>query len=119
VLLSVYAIATRMGVLVARSALLVPSFVLHLDDADAAVSAAARAVFDRHRDAIMKALAGHHRARGSTPETPFTYDEAVEAARNREIAMRRRLALYCLAGWAAVTIGIIVVLVATGAGPTG
>jgi hypothetical protein len=116
IMLSPYAMATRLGVFVARAALGVPRFVERVDHGDARVAAAARAVFERHRDAILPSLLGPRSQRvGPAP----TYDEIGTMARARDIAGRRRAGLVLLAVWAAVTVGTIWILVATGGGPTG
>ena len=117
ILLSVYAISTRLAVFVARRALLVPRFLVRLGDDDAAARMAARAVFDRHRPALTKALmTGHPGSSGSAPE--LSYEDAATGARDRDIAGRRRTAQITLAVWVLVTIATIAILIDTGAGPT-
>ena len=117
VLLSAYAISTRLGVLLARSALAVPRFAARLDDGDDETKRAARVVFDRHRPAIAKPLSAGRTGGLRTRE--LSYEDAAESARRRNIDARRRAGLICLAIWSVVTMIIVVILVSTGGGPTG
>ncbi len=117
VLLSAYAISTRLGVLLARSALAVPQFATRLDDGDDETKRAARTVFDRHRPAFVKPLATGRTGASRTRE--LSYDDAAESARRRNIGARRRAGMIYLALWFAVTVIVAVILVSTGAGPTG
>ncbi len=118
ILMSAYAIATRLGVLLARSALAVPQFVPRLDDDDENVRSAARTVFDRHRAEITRALAVN-RPGASRSSAGLSYEDAADAGRRRDIGTRRRLGMICLAVWFVVTTIVVVILVSTGAGPTG
>lgn len=116
ILLSVYALATRLSVFVARAALRVPRFVEHVDDADPAVAGIARTVFDRHRDQILAPLLG---PRFERKGAAATYDEIGNLARARNIAGRRRAGLVLVVIWVFVTIATIWIVIATGGGPPG
>ncbi|HXC52018.1 MAG TPA: hypothetical protein VN634_14110 [Candidatus Limnocylindrales bacterium] len=118
ILMSAYAIATRLGVLLARSALSVPEFVARLDDEDESVRSAARTVFDRHRAQITRSLSVN-RPGASRSSAGLSYEDAADAGRRRDIGTRRRWGMICLALWCVVTMIVVVILVSTGAGPTG
>jgi len=113
ILISVYAISTRLGVLLARGALAVPRFLLRINDDDPETRAAARAVFERHRPGMTKALRAGSRSAGE-----LTYDEAARLAAERRIASRRRTGVVLVATWTAITVAILVLLIRTGGGPT-
>jgi hypothetical protein len=117
ILLSVYAIATRLGVLVARRALGVPRFLTRLDDGDPAVSSAALAVLEQHRSVLARPLA--RLATDDSDEAPdMSPEDIARAARKHEAAAWRRTGLVCAALWCVATVAIVATLIATRAGPT-
>jgi hypothetical protein len=117
--LTFYGAGTRLGVFIARYALTVPLFLLELDSTDSRSRAAARAVFERNREALGKALLTHGNHRPSEQEIrDLDPDEAAALARSREIPTRRRTALVCAALWVIVSIVVWTAVFVTGGGPT-
>jgi hypothetical protein len=117
--LTFYSAGTRLCVFVARYALGLPLFLLELDSGDPSVRAAARAVFERHREALAVALLTQGNHRPSAEQVgDLGPDEAAAIARSRELPVRRRNGVICLAVWAVISIAVWTTLVATGGGPT-
>lgn len=120
ILLSLYGIATRMLATVSWKAFLVPRFVLLVDDPDPAQSAAARAVLDRHREAIVgPILKDLLRRWDGEAVAAIGYDEIAALARAHGIEARRSLGRRCLVAWAVVSVLLWATVIATGAGPRG
>jgi hypothetical protein len=116
VLLSLYAIATRLCVLVAKRALGVPGFLARLDDPDPYVAAAARTVLERHRSVLAKPLA--RLGTDDSANTAIDFEHVARASRDFVTAGWRRTGMACLAIWCVVTVAVITMLVVTRAGPT-
>lgn len=117
---SLYSIATRLSVLVARSALLYPRFLLDLDSGDAARAGAALSVFERHRATILPpVLASLRVAADRAAVAAFPWQEAARLARAHGIERRRRAGFACFAAWCIVSAFVWTTLVVTRGGPTG
>jgi hypothetical protein len=119
ILLSLYAIATRIGAYVSLKAFEVPRFLVRLDDADPGVRTAARAVFDRHRAAILRPiLMNRLESYDAAAIAAVPPERAAQIAREYGIEARRRLGRLYFAVWCVVSVAIWTTLVVTGGGPT-
>jgi len=119
ILLSLYAIATRIGAYVAQKAFEVPRFLLHLDDADPNVRHAALAVLERHRTAILTPILTNrlesHDDKAIAAVTPA---RAAQIAAEYGVEPRRRLWQLYFFVWCVVSAVLWTTLVVTGGGPT-
>lgn len=116
--LSLYGIFTRLSTFVAWKAFLFPPFLLHLEDNDPVVAAAALAVLERHRAGIVKPiLVDLLLARDPATVAAFPAEAVAKAAREHRIKERRRFARRWFVAWCLLTVVIWTTLVATGGGP--
>jgi len=119
VAMSLYAIATRVGAFVAWKAFLVPRFLVHLDDPDSSVAAAARAVFERHRAEIVEPiLVDRLESHDPAAIAALRYEHAAQIAREYDIEARRRLGRRYFVAWCLASAVIWTTLVVTRGGPT-
>jgi len=117
--LPLYAIATRASSFVSWKAFLYPRFLLLLDKPDPDVAAAAAAVLERHRSAVVRPIlkdlwrdfdAAAIAAQDATELASLTREYGVE--RHRRIGRR------WLTAWCVLSLVIWGTLIATGGGPT-
>jgi hypothetical protein len=115
-----YSVGTRLCVFVARYAIGLPLFLLELDSPQPAVREAAQRVFERNRAEIGTAMLTHANER-PTPQQigELRAEDAAAIARSRDLPSRRRTGLAVAIVWAAVSIVVWGLLIATGGGPTG
>jgi len=119
ILLSLYAIATRIGAYVAAKAFEVPRFLTHLDDADPAIRTAARTVFEQHRAAILDPILTNRLEFHDTAAiAAVTPERAAQIAAEYGIEPRRRLWRLYFFVWCVVSVVLWTTLVVTGGGPT-
>jgi hypothetical protein len=117
--LTFYSAGTRLCVFVSRYALGLPLFLLELDSNDPSVRAAARAVFERHRETVATVLLTQGNQRPSAEQVrDLDPDEAAAIARSRELTLRRRNGIVCASLWIAISVAVWTTLVVTGGGPT-
>jgi hypothetical protein len=120
VALTLYSIATAASSVVSWKTFLYPRFLPLLDDPDADVAAAAAAVLDRHRSAVVRPI---------LKELWRDFDAAAIAAvdptalaslaREYDVERHRRFGRGWLVAWCVLSLVIWGTVIATGGGPTG
>lgn len=119
-LLTLYAIVTSASSLVSWNAFLYPRVLLALGEPDPDVAAAAAAVVDRHRPAvvgpILKSLLRDAEARAIAT---MDATELCSLARQYDVEWHRRFGRRWLVAWCVLSLVMWGTVIATGGGPTG
>jgi len=114
VLLSAYSVSTRLLMLVEWKALMLPRFLLHLDESDSPSGAAARVVFERHRAPIVRPLLAEMLEPADDEAVAgVTIERVAKIAREHDIDGWRRIGRITLIGWAVASVLLWGALIAT------
>ena len=117
--LSVYSVATRFSTLVSWNAFLYPRFLPFLDDANPDVAAAAVAVLERHRSAIVRPILQElWRDFDAAAIAALNPTELALLARKYDVERHRRFGRRWLVAWCVLSIVIWVAVIATAGGPS-
>jgi hypothetical protein len=118
--LTLYSIATRGSSLVSWKAFLYPRFLLLLDEPDPDVAAAAAAVLERHRSAVVRPiLKDLWRDFDAAAIAALDATELASLAREYDVERHRRFGRRWLIAWCVISMGIWGTVIATGGGRTG
>ena len=117
--LTLYSIATRASSFVSWKAFLYPRFLLFLDEPDPDVAAAAAAVLDRHRSAVIRPiLKDLWRDYDAAAIAALDATELASLAREYDVERHRRFGRRWLTAWCVLSLVLWGTVIATGGGPT-
>jgi hypothetical protein len=115
--LTLYSIVTRASAIVSWKAFLYPRFLLRLDDANPDVAAAAAAVLERHRPAVVGPILKNLWRNADVPAiAAVDTAELASLAREYDIERQRRIGRRWLIVWCVLSFAIWATVIATGGG---
>jgi hypothetical protein len=117
--LTLYSIVTRASAIVSWRAFLYPRFLLRLDDANPDVAAAAAAVLERHRSAVVGPILKNLWRNADAPAiAALDTAELASLAREYDVERQRRAGRRWLIVWCVLSLAIWGTVIATGGGPS-
>jgi hypothetical protein len=118
--LTLYSIATGASSVVSWKTFLYPRFLAFLDDPDPDVAAAAAAVLDRHRSAVVRPILKElWRDFDAAAIAALDPAELACLARTYDVERHRRFGRRWFVAWCALSLVIWGTVIATGGGPAG